>query len=79
MIGMKRPLVVLGISTAMIVVGSAVCMPGICGCVSWLGVPDTRFSEYFLFVWMTGLLSAGISLMWLAVSVIRRAWNKKFG
>jgi hypothetical protein len=79
MVGMKRPLIVLGISIGMIVLGSAVCMPGICGCVSWMGVQDTRFSEYFSFLRTTGLLAAEISLMWLAVSVIRMAWNMKFG
>ena len=79
MAGMKRPLIVLGISIGMIVLGSAVCLPGICGCVSWVGVPDTPFSDYFLFLWMAGLLAAGFSLVWLAVSAIRVAWNKKFG
>jgi hypothetical protein len=79
MAGMKRPLIVLGISIGMIVLGSVVCLPGICGCVSWVGLPDTRFSYYFLFLWMAGLPAAGFSLVWLAVSAIRVAWNIKFG
>jgi hypothetical protein len=70
---MKRPLIAFGISVAMIFLGSAVCLPGICGCYSWLGVPEFKYSDLFLFVFMGGLIGVCLSLAWLAAAAVQRA------
>jgi len=75
---MKRPLIALAISLGLIVVGSAVCLPGICGCVSWLGIPDPEKFGGDVFIWVTflGALGTVVSLCWLAGSAIIRAFGR---
>jgi len=66
---MKRALIALAISIGLVIVGSAVCLPGICGCVSWLGIPDPGgIGEYFLYMTIAGVIGIPVSLCWLAIS-----------
>jgi predicted membrane protein len=68
---MKRPAIALGISAGMVLVGSAVCLPGICGCASYLGIADRYgFNILFFFMALAGLIGVFISLCWLAVKAI---------
>ena len=68
---MKKPLIALAVSIGLVVVGTAVCLPGICGCVSWLGVPDLgRMGELFLYLSIAGLFGIVASSCWLGVSAI---------
>ena len=76
---MKRPLIVLGISIVMIVMGTAVCVPGVCSCVSWLGIPDSRFSILFILMWMGGFIGVGGSLIWLFVAAVWKALHLRVG
>jgi hypothetical protein len=46
---MKRALTALGVSVALLLAATAICLPGICGCVSWLGIPDSEFSSFIAF------------------------------
>jgi hypothetical protein len=70
---MKRALIALAISIGMIAVGSSVCLPGICGCVSWLGIPDLGgLGEYFLYLALAGVLGTIVSLCWLAVAGVMK-------
>jgi hypothetical protein len=74
---MKTPLIVLAISVGAIVVGSAVCLPGICGCASWIGLENTdSWGTPFMFLTMLGLFGVAISAIWLAVIGIRRALGR---
>lgn len=68
---MKRPLIALAASIGLIVLGSAVCMPGICGCVSWLGLPDTRYSYQFMWLYVVGFLGVLLSIVWLIIAAAR--------
>jgi hypothetical protein len=74
-LGLKRPLIAFAISVGAIVVGSAVCTPGICGCTSWTGLSFFGyFGEagiFFLFLSLAGVLGAVLSLFWLTVKAVR--------
>jgi hypothetical protein len=68
---MKRPLFALGISVLVIIAGSAVCVPGICGCVSWLGIPDSKYSNHFMWLYLSGILGVLSSIVWLIITAAR--------
>jgi len=69
---MKKPVITLGVSVALLLVATAICLPGICGCVSWLGIPDSPFSIFiaipFYFAGISGIV---ISTCWLTFLAIR--------
>ena len=66
---MRKAVIALGISVGAVVVGFAVCVPGVCGCVSWLGIPDLgEYGILFFFLAMAGMAGICISLCWLLVS-----------
>jgi uncharacterized membrane protein len=76
---MKRPGILLAISVGLMVVGSAVCLPGVCGCVSWLGIPNAdRFGVPFAILSGVGFLGGLVSVCWLAGSAITRVlgWDR---
>jgi hypothetical protein len=74
---MKRPLLALAFSVGAVIIGSAVCLPGICGCVSWLGIPDAdRFGLPFILLTFAGILGIAASLCWMLVSAIVTALSK---
>jgi hypothetical protein len=71
---MKRPLICLAICLGAVALGSAICLPGICGCVGWLPVPNRdSFGTPFIFLSFGGVLGVFISLVWLVVATLRRA------
>ena len=68
---MKKPLIALAVSIGLVVVGTAVCLPGICGCVSWLGIPDLgRMGAAFIYMALAGVLGIIISCCWLFLILI---------
>jgi hypothetical protein len=71
MVIMKRASIALAISIGLFVVGLAVCTPGICGCVSWLGIPDLgRMGAAFIYMALAGVLGIIISCCWLFLILI---------
>jgi hypothetical protein len=77
---LKTPLIVFAISVGAIVVGSAVCLPGICGCASWIGLQNTdSWGTPFMFLTMFGVLGVAVSTIWLAVIGIRRTLGRNRG
>jgi hypothetical protein len=71
---MKRALTALGISVALLLAATAICLPGICGCVSWLGIPDSQFSNFIAFpLYLVGISGIVISTCWLIFLGIRAA------
>jgi hypothetical protein len=74
-LNLKKPAIALAISVAAVVVGSAVCTPGICGCTSWTGLSFFGyFGEagiFFMFLALLGVLGTILSLCWLAFSAFR--------
>jgi hypothetical protein len=76
-LALKRPLIVAAISVGAVVVGSAVCLPGICGCVSWIGLDDTdSYGTPFIFLTLLGMLGVAVSAVWLIVAGIRHALSR---
>ena len=73
---LKKPLIALAISAGAIAVGSAICLPGICGCASWLGLTNTdSYGKPFLILALIGVLGLLISIVWLIVSALRRRFS----
>jgi hypothetical protein len=71
---MRRALTALGISVALLLAATAICLPGICGCVSWLGIPDSQFSNFIAFpLYLVGISGIVISTCWLIFLGIRAA------
>lgn len=74
---MKKAVIALGISVALLLVSTAICLPGICGCVSWLGIPDSRLSIYtaipLFFVAISGI---AVSICWLGFLAIRAGMRR---
>jgi hypothetical protein len=74
---LKKPAILLAISFGAIVVGSAVCLPGICGCASWIGLENTdSYGTPFMLLFTVGILGVAVSTVWLAVVGIRRALHR---
>jgi len=70
----KKAVITLGVSVALLLVATAICLPGICGCVSWLGIPDSRFSIFIAIpAYFVGISGIVISTCWLAFLAIRGA------
>jgi hypothetical protein len=73
---MKKAAIALRISVALLLVATAICLPGICGCVSWLGIPYSRFSIFVaipLYVVGTlGIVTSTCRLTFLAIRVAVR-------
>ena len=76
-LGLKKPAIALAISVGAVLVGSAVCIPGSCGCASWIGleVKDSWGTPFFLLT-LLGLLGAAVSTIWLIVSGIYHALRR---
>jgi hypothetical protein len=71
---MKKPAIALGISAALVLAATAICLPGICGCVSWLGIPDSEFSIFIAVpLYFLGISGIVISTCWLTFLAIRAA------
>jgi hypothetical protein len=69
---MKRAAISLAVCVGLVVVGSAVCLPGVCGCYSWAGIPDMgEGGTTFLFLALAGFVGAMISFCWLLVASVR--------
>jgi hypothetical protein len=74
---MKGPLICLTISLGAVVAGSAICLPGICGCAGWLPIPNRdSFGVLFMFLFFGGVLGIPVSLLWLAAAAL---WNAVAG
>ena len=71
---MKKAVITLGGSVALLLVATAICLPGIRGCVSWLGIPDSRFSIFIAIpLYLVGVSGIVISARWLTFLAIRAA------
>jgi hypothetical protein len=71
---MKKAAITLSISVVLLVLATAICLPGICGCVSWIGIPDSPISGMLAtFFYVTGVPGLVISTCWLAFLAIRSA------
>jgi hypothetical protein len=71
---MKKAVITLGGSVALLLVATAICLPGICGSVSWLGIPDSRFSIFIAIpLYLVGVSGIVISACWLTFLAIRAA------
>lgn len=71
---MKKAVIALAISVALFLAATAICLPGICGCVSWLGIPDSRFSIFIAIpLYFVGISGIVISTCWLTFLAIRAA------
>ena len=71
---MKKAAITLLISILLLVFGTAICLPGICGCVSWAGIPDSRLTGMLaIFFYVTGLSGLVISTCWLVFLAVRSA------
>jgi hypothetical protein len=71
---MNRAVITLGVSVAPLLVATAICLPGICGCVSWLGIPDSRFSiSIAIPLYFVGISGIVISTFWLTFLAMRAA------
>ncbi len=72
---LKRPLIALAISVGAVVVGSAVCTPGICGCTSWTGLSIFgalgEAGLLFLLLSVVGMVGVAISLCWMLVLFVK--------
>lgn len=75
---MRRPVLFLGTSAAALIVGSAVCYPGLGGCGSWLGWADSPASWRIPFAILSavGTFCLPASLIWFLVSSIRASLRK---
>jgi hypothetical protein len=74
---LRKPAIALAISVGAIVVGSAICMPGICGCASWIGLVNTdSYGTPFLILTMIGVLGVPVSIGWLMVSSVCRKFSR---
>ena len=74
---MKKPAIALAVSVAAVVIGSSVCLPGICGCYSWLGIQDSHGLDVpFLFLAFAGAIAVPICFCWLIVAAILDAFKK---
>ena len=71
-VSLKKPAIALAISVGAVVVGSAVCTPGICGCASWIGLSDPEKWGGELFMWLAiaGVAGMAINLFWLVISAV---------
>jgi hypothetical protein len=68
---MKRALIALAISAGLIAIGSSLCLPGICGCVSWLGIQAAgSLGDFFILLSIVGVFGVIISFCWLVVALI---------
>jgi len=71
---MKKAGIMLSISVLLLVLGTAICLPGICGCVSWMGIPESRIGGMLAaFFYATGVPGLVISTCWLIFLAIRSA------
>ena len=71
-------MIALAISVGGVVVGAAVCTPGICGCASWIGISDSgQWGDWFLFLFIGGMIGIAISVCWLVVLVGWRAIRRR--
>jgi hypothetical protein len=71
---MRKAAIALGISVVLFLAATAICLPGICGCVSWLGIPDSRVQGTFVIpLYFVGISGIVISTCWLAFLAIRAA------
>jgi hypothetical protein len=76
-LGLRKPAIALAISVGAVVVGSAVCLPGSCGCASWIGLEvKDPWGTPFIFLTLFGMLGAAVSTIWLIVSGIRHALRR---
>jgi hypothetical protein len=71
---MKPPALALGISVGAVVIGSSVCYPGICGCVSWLSFKDPdKIGTPFLWITLAGVVGILASIIWWIMSAFIQA------
>jgi hypothetical protein len=71
---MKKAALMLAISILMLGLALAICLPGICGCVSVVGIPESWIGGTVTIVlYMLGLPGLAISTCWLAFLGIRHA------
>ncbi len=71
---MKKAAIALSISVLLLVLATAICIPGICGCVSWIGIPDSPISGTLaILFYVTGIPGIVVSTCWLVFLAIRSA------
>jgi len=71
---MKKAAITLSISILLLVLATAICLPGICGCVSWIGIPDSPISgRLAMLFYAAGIPGIVVSTCWLVFLGIRSA------
>jgi hypothetical protein len=71
---MKKAAIMLAVSALLLALALATCLPGICGCVSVVGIPDSPLgSTLVIILYMIGLPGIVISTCWLAFLAVRFA------
>jgi hypothetical protein len=68
----------LAISVGMFVLGSAVCIPGPCGCTSWIEFSHpVRFFRLFAILSLVGELGTVVGFSWLLIVGAWQALRQK--
>lgn len=74
---MKKAAIMLAASILLIALALAICLPGICGCVSVIGIPDSPLGGTVAIIcYMIGLPGIVISTCWLTYLAIRFALRR---
>jgi hypothetical protein len=77
---MKKAGIALGTSIGLVLLGSSVCLPGPCGCASWLGISNAgNLQVPFMLLSFTGEFGAFVSFWWLAIATVFVAFSKGTG
>ncbi len=73
----KKAAIALGTSIGLFLLGASVCVPGVCGCQSWLGISNAGMLELpFMLLSFAGALATFLSFWWLAIATVFVAFSK---
>ena len=71
---MKKAAISRSVSFLLLLLATAICLPGMCGCVSWIGIPQSDFTGTLaLSLYAIAIMGIIVSLCWLAFLAVRSA------